>query len=123
MSDPIELAPEQGAAVIRQITSFFIADGHDAKLAQVTVRPQGDGFFLGDVWTHPDHRHKGWANALMEEAIEEFGLSPIYLYTSAYCDAPLDDEQLTEWYASFGFKAVPGFPGGMMRPATPEGDE
>lgn len=102
---------------IRRESAYRIEDGKGEPLAHVKACWHGNVLWLDDLWTHSDHRRKGYARALIAALIADWGRDDLYLAVFPYTDQPLDAAGLQALYAEFGFAAT-DVPGVMKRNAT-----
>lgn len=104
---------------IRRDFGYRIEDGKGEVIAHIKMRPRDGVYGLDDLWVHPDHRRKGYASALLQEALNEWRRNEtIYLSVEPYTDQPLDNATLTTFYGRFGFAAT-DVPGVLCRRANP----
>lgn len=99
---------------IKRHQLFYIVNAKDETIAHVKTYARHGVRWLTDVWVDPDHRRKGLASRLLREALAAHVGEVVYLQVHAYTNQPLSDEQLTAWYARFGFQPA-GAPGVMIR--------
>lgn len=104
---------------IQEEHNYSIEDGQGNKVATAAVHRSGDTYWLVNVWTHPEHRGKGAASALIRRLLEVWGARTMYLTVAPYTDAPLDAAGLRAFYRRFGFHAT-DVPGVMRRPGYAE---
>lgn len=102
--------------VIKAHQFFYVVNPKDDTIAHVKTYMRHGVRWLTDVWVDPDHRRKGLATRLLNEALAAHPNEAIYLTVHGYTNQPLSDEQLITWYGRFGFVAT-GTPGVMRRPA------
>lgn len=102
--------------VIKEHRLFYIVNAKDETIAHVKTYRRHNVRWLTDVWVDPEHRRKGLASRLLREALAAHASEAVYLTVHGYTNQPLSDEQLTAWYARFGFQSA-GAPGVMVRPA------
>ena len=69
----------------------------DARVAHALrlLAEEGSAYRIGRVATHRAHRGRGYAAALVDEALRRVGQAPVELDAQAY---------LERWYARFGFR-------------------
>ena len=70
-------------------------DGEPVATLRVLEEDGEPAYRIGRVATHRAHRGKGYAAALVEEALARAGEAPVELDAQAY---------LEQWYARFGFR-------------------
>lgn len=101
--------------VVQLRHEFSIVSEKNETAAAATVERMNDVLWLTNVWTHHEHRKKGYATSIIRAVLAEFGHVTLYLRVSPYTDRPMSEAQLTAFYARFGF-AFDGSPGVMVRP-------
>lgn len=88
-----------------------------ARIAMLTTILYADRILLRFLFVHKDFRQEGLGSKMLHALLETYADQPIRLKVEPDTDdAPLSVEQLTAWYASFGFVAEAEAPW-MMRPA------
>lgn len=70
-------------------------DGEPVATLRVLAGEEGSAYRIGRVATHRAHRGRGYAAALVDEALRRVGPAPVELDAQAY---------LEQWYARFGFR-------------------
>ena len=105
--------------VIQSYQLFHVVDAKSETIAHVKTYARHGVRWLTDVWVDPEHRCQGLATRLIHEALAALAGEGIYLDVHGYTNRPLSDAQLARWYGTFGFVAVVGAPGMMVRPAQP----
>jgi ElaA protein len=71
------------------------ADGAPVATLRVLAEGGGTAYRIGRVATHRDHRGRGYAAALLTEALRRTGDKPVDIDAQTY---------LERWYARFGFR-------------------
>ena len=80
----------------------------DKKVAFLTENPMGDEVEVFGVYTTPKHRGKGLARYLLSLSSDRNKGRSMKLAVKAFKDRPLDDDMLTKFYESVGFRSVGG---------------
>ena len=75
------------------VTYWIEHDGTPVATLRTLETPEGNTA-IGRVATHPDHRRRGLAGALMDAALEDLAGRIVELHAQAY---------LEDWYAARGF--------------------
>ena len=70
-------------------------DGEPVATLRILESDDGAAHRIGRVATHRDHRGRGYAAQLMEEALRRVGDGPVELEAQTY---------LERWYERFGFR-------------------
>jgi GNAT superfamily N-acetyltransferase len=95
---------------------FRIVSEKNEEIATLTVERMHGVLWLTNLWTHHEHRRKGYATQLMQAAIDTFGKEELWLNVYPFTNRPLDGEALREWYMRFKFISTLA-PGIMRRNA------
>lgn len=95
---------------------FYVVDQDGAEIATAVVYEKQGTLWITDVWVQYNHRKNGIATSILKEVIEQYKHRDLYLGVNGYTNRPMNDEQLTEWYKSFGFVET-DVPTIMKRPA------
>ncbi len=103
--------------VVQLRHEFAIVSEKNETIATATVERMHEVLWLNNVWVHGDHRRKGLGRRIVTTAVHEFSHEDIWLNVYPYTSRPLDTEQLSAFYASFGFVSA-GSPGSMVRKAA-----
>lgn len=97
-------------------TEFQICDGSsDSRGWAVVAHRPGHVLWITALWVHPEDRKKGWASALLNAVINEYGAETLYLEVAPYADRPLGADALAAFYGRFGFEST-SVPGVLRRP-------
>lgn len=107
--------------VIQIRHEFAIVSPANETIAGCTVEERHGVLWIFNLWTHHEHRRKGYATRILNAAIALYGKEPLYLTVGAYTDRAVGDEQLMAWYSRFGFKPIEKAPGLLRRPPTGAG--
>lgn len=106
---------EPGSAPVVQLHhEFAIVSEKNESIATATIERMHGVLWLTNVWTHHEHRRKGYARLVVQAAVDLFEAGDIWLNIHPYVDRPLDPAQLARFYESFGFRAA-DTPGAMRR--------
>lgn len=106
--------PASPYPVVQLRHEFSIISEKNESIAGATVEFMNDVLWLTNVWTHHEYRKRGYATAVLNAVIKEFGHRTLYLKVHPYTDRPLSEGALEVFYARFGFEAA-GVPGVMRR--------
>lgn len=98
----------------RITTRILFDDAKAEPIAHVTLDHRDGVLWLTDLWTHADHRRKGYARRLIARALALYPGAHIYLEVYPYTDQPLDRAALIAFYRGYGF-ALTDVPGVMRR--------
>lgn len=71
------------------------SDGEPVATLRVLAEDEGAAYRVGRVATRADHRGRGYATALVREALRRVGGAPVEIDAQTY---------LEEWYARLGFR-------------------
>jgi GNAT superfamily N-acetyltransferase len=105
-----------GEPVIQMRHEFSIVSEKNETIATLTVERMHGVLWLMNLWTHHEHRRRGYARKLIASAIAQFGLEDLWLNVFPYTDRPLDTHALRAFYEQFGFEPKET-PGAMCRRA------
>lgn len=85
-------------------------DEHKDLTGYLTLRQYREGWLIADVFVLREHRGKGLASELLDQAIlaaDEFDIDLVLRVAGNGQPDTLDDEQLGEWYRRYGFDTHP----------------
>src|SRR5215813_265452 len=103
------------APVIHLQHYYSISDPDDKVIANMSIVPRHGTLFISNLWVDGKHRRKHLGTALLTRGVSEWGANDLHLQVASYTDRAFNDEQLIQWYATFGF--LPTIvPGAMYRP-------
>lgn len=82
---------------------FKVFDGIGNAIGHIHVYRHLCGLYVSDLWVHPDHRKRGMAKTLWNDAFAQFGTEDLYLEVSGFTNVPMEDAILVKFYERLGF--------------------
>ena len=90
-----------------QVTAatLFTIDDSGSTVCTAIASHYMDGVQVFLLITNPERRNEGFATEVILRILEHYNLTKVYLQPKAFADKPMSDNDLFDWYLSFGFKA------------------